>query len=501
MKTFIKTKVVKYPNLAKFCENKPEVVKSYVKHFETQDEAEKNLRNKIKLAYKEEKPGHKKCIGTACDISSLFAEAKAEESFSACGWRVLEESVRANAATSVHSTEHDDGGVDNDVDNDDGADNDGRFNDYGADDDDSNDNDSNDDGDNDDGSEDDIIVDKFNLSLAFKQFTEYLQAKGKQVGFYVDCNLQELLALSNVLLLKTNEHEASLIEFIGSQNLNNYQHVLIEKYTDTSNNVEPLTFNSIMAILKTLNKFKFTRREIKEKINDVAKLANDDDYQLIDILINCINKLPDHERLHEEVCETELICTFLDSIITPLFHDVNNGKLFRWLNTMVYDTDSKRPDGHMSQLEERIIKLPTGFVEVKPSKSRTNSQITHEDSIRLSNFCKDALEKNNMKALIAIQAVGYYVTFYMFTQESSDVYVMCELLSINAPKSISELPEFFTHFDQLKQVMLCYKERSCLKEDSTSYNSTKKHKLCPSEMKSVINVKKPKGTHASISFK
>lgn len=89
----------------------------------------------------------------------------------------------------------------------------------------------------------------------------------------------------------------------------------------------------------------------------------------------------------------------------------------------------------------------------------------------------------------------------MFTQESSDVYVMCELLSINAPKSISELPEFFTHFDQLKQVMLCYKERSCLKEDSTSYNSTKKHKLCPSEMKSVINVKKPKGTHASISFK
>lgn len=76
------------------------------------------------------------------------------------------------------------------------------------------------------------------------------------------------------------------------------------------------------------------------------------------------------------------------------------------LNTMVDDTDTKRPDGHMSQFEERTIQFSTGFIEVKPSTSRTSSQKTHEDTIRLVNFCKDATEKKNMKSIIAVQAVG-----------------------------------------------------------------------------------------------
>ena len=60
--------------------------------------------------------------------------------------------------------------------------------------------------------------------------------------------------------------------------------------------------------------------------------------------------------------------------------------LFDKLNTMVDDTENKRPDGYMFQLEERIIKFSTGFIEVKPAKSRTSTQKTHEGTIRLDSI-------------------------------------------------------------------------------------------------------------------
>lgn len=51
MKLFISSKAVKYPNLIKFCESKPQIVKAYIKHFDTYEEAIKNIKNKMKLSY------------------------------------------------------------------------------------------------------------------------------------------------------------------------------------------------------------------------------------------------------------------------------------------------------------------------------------------------------------------------------------------------------------------------------------------------------------------
>lgn len=45
------------------------------------------------------------------------------------------------------------------------------------------------------------------------------------------------------------------------------------------------TFNSIVSVLRGLNS-NSGRRSVKEQINDIAKLADDKDYKMIDILIN-----------------------------------------------------------------------------------------------------------------------------------------------------------------------------------------------------------------------
>jgi hypothetical protein len=74
------------------------------------------------------------------------------------------------------------------------------------------------------------------------------------------------------------------------------------------------------------------------------------------------------------------------------------------------------------ELEQRRTKFSTGFVEVKPDKGRSDTLKTHEDTLRLVNFCKDTLDKKNVKSMIAVQAVGKsevkYQFFYDFTYYS-----------------------------------------------------------------------------------
>lgn len=47
------------------------------------------------------RPNSKRGIGFSCNITSLYAEAKAEGSVTASEWQALEESVRSNGSTFI----------------------------------------------------------------------------------------------------------------------------------------------------------------------------------------------------------------------------------------------------------------------------------------------------------------------------------------------------------------------------------------------------------------
>lgn len=83
---------------------------------------------------------------------------------------------------------------------------------------------------------------------------------------------------------------------------------------------------------------------------------------------------------------------------------------------MVRDSESKRPDGQMSQIEGRIIMFSTGYIKVKATKHRTSSQKTHEDTLHLVEFCKNTLEMKNMKAAFAVQHMYGIMTHYPYVE-------------------------------------------------------------------------------------
>ncbi|KAG0943531.1 hypothetical protein G6F57_003911 [Rhizopus arrhizus] len=193
------------------------------------------------------------------------------------------------------------------------------------------------------------------------------------------------------------------------------------------------------------------------------------------------------ERLEDDIREAELIGTFLDPILNPIFHDPEKNRLFRWLNAGVEDTESLRPDGNVFELEQRRIKFSTGYVEVKPDKSRSDILKTHEDLLRLVSFCKDTLDKKDVKSMVAVQAVGYYVTIYMFSLEATGLYLLTELYSFNVPKSISELPQFVMHLDEIKKIMVCYQE-NCVLANDIHKESRKRMSIQQQNTRNILNI-------------
>lgn len=84
----------RYPNLIKFSNQQPETVKNYIKHFNTEEDATKNLQHKMKVAFHNVKGKKKRGPGLGVNLDSLFAAAKAEDTIVTESWNTLGTSVK-----------------------------------------------------------------------------------------------------------------------------------------------------------------------------------------------------------------------------------------------------------------------------------------------------------------------------------------------------------------------------------------------------------------------
>ncbi|KAI9315490.1 hypothetical protein BX666DRAFT_2028399 [Dichotomocladium elegans] len=391
----------------------------------------------MRIAFKNVKPESSKRPGTKFDLTALFAEAKAEMRIASSAWTTLGSAVERDTAG-------DDGGAQV-IDGKDGGHND--------------------------------------TAKTFSEYKHSAEMQAKSKGFYLETDLQEMLSLSDVMLLKENEYSADQLRHFGMATLENLRSKIIDKYIDANVKFDIDLQNKIIEILQSLDLKKETRT-IKEKINYLATTVDDKDYRMLDILINW-QVIPPFTRVGEEIGEAELQGNYLDPILTPLFHFPSEGRYFRWLNKQVPETETLRPDGHIYKMDQRRIGFSVGYVEVKPEESQPKKR--HEDMVRLVVFCKDTLEQKNMKAMIAIQAVD-------------DIYYMVELYSFEIPKYLSQLPQLLISFTQLKRIMVC-SEENCVSTEPHHRPLKRTYKLTHDEMEKILNVKKPKTSCLSLQFK
>ncbi|KAG0732824.1 hypothetical protein G6F16_013861 [Rhizopus arrhizus] len=98
----------------------------------------------------------------------------------------------------------------------------------------------------------------------------------------------------------------------------------------------------------------------------------------------------------------ELIVSFLDPILSPIFHRPDKNKLFVWLNRQDESTAVSKPNAIMMATPQKSSDVTLGYVEVKSDDSMSNPELAFVDLVRLGTFGRTLmLRKSNRKRLVS----------------------------------------------------------------------------------------------------
>ncbi|KAI9005459.1 hypothetical protein CLU79DRAFT_685617, partial [Phycomyces nitens] len=106
-----------------------------------------------------------------------------------------------------------------------------------------------------------------------------------------------------------------------------------------------------------------------------------------------------------------------------------------------------------------------GFSEVKRQSMAGNHYLVNWDLLRLAVFGKNAIDGNNLSGNLAIHVVGNYITFYLIKLHADGLYIMTELVRLQFPMSVMEVPAYITNFSRLKSVINIF-ENICKPESN-----------------------------------
>ncbi|KAI9489606.1 hypothetical protein BDB00DRAFT_842195 [Zychaea mexicana] len=227
------------------------------------------------------------------------------------------------------------------------------------------------------------------------------------------------------------------------------------------------------------------------QLANMMERTQDHNIPILQILINCVTKLSKTEKNYI-VKETELITNYLDPVISPMFHDPDNNRLFRWLNQKNNaDTkeESTRPDGGMTVVNQLQNVYALGFVEVKAIDACGNCTLTHMDTLRLAIFCKSTLDKDDVKCAIGVQAVGTYVTFFLCTIEQEALYPFVKIGRLDVPTSFENLPSFLSQLDTCARIINTYNTFCVKRRQEESARSMIRPSLTQAQLMDVLHLK------------
>ncbi|KAG1582409.1 hypothetical protein G6F48_009178 [Rhizopus delemar] len=212
------------------------------------------------------------------------------------------------------------------------------------------------------------------------------------------------------------------------------------------------------------------RYEIKMEIISLYKNADRKDTFALDILLNCLNKLPDFES-DAPVGEMELITNFLDPVFSPVFHSPQKKIALKWLNRNETNTSASRPNGVFSSTSYKHSgAVASGYCEVKPSDVN-DFHLVYKDLYRLAMFSKTMLERKSYQMVICVQAVVLkeIERLYDMLPKIDNLKQLCELYYTCDSQYKHEIPQ--AHVDDFTDLINPKKKRKSSKNHITlSFN-------------------------------
>ncbi|SAM03024.1 hypothetical protein [Absidia glauca] len=175
--------------------------------------------------------------------------------------------------------------------------------------------------------------------------------------------------------------------------------------------------------------------------------------------------IPSHGPHNTEIPEATLITRYIVPLLQPLF---DNDNLNIKLDFTATDLSEKykRPSSFSGCPVCSITVFPhqtdkdinNDYNEIKGSSMTDNHRLENWDLIRLGFFAKQSIDSNNLDGNVCIHIVAPFLVFYLVKLQSdgmcrSRLYTMTELLRLQLPMSISELPAYLTNLSGLKSVI------------------------------------------------
>ncbi|KAI9495049.1 hypothetical protein BDB00DRAFT_870762 [Zychaea mexicana] len=136
-------------------------------------------------------------------------------------------------------------------------------------------------------------------------------------------------------------------------------------------------------------------------------------------LANLVSKLPSI-ALDKDVNETELCSRFVEPFLAGLFNDLAKGIYLHWTNERTLEAKANknaqsRPDLCVTKCCGVNWTTSLAYGEAKPAAYSSDNYLVCRDIIKVTIFCKEALDKQLFEGILGIQVIGRMIVFYLLT--------------------------------------------------------------------------------------
>ncbi|KAI8370219.1 hypothetical protein BD560DRAFT_396753 [Blakeslea trispora] len=163
----------------------------------------------------------------------------------------------------------------------------------------------------------------------------------------------------------------------------------------------------------------------------------------------------------KSVKESELTSSYVHPILSSLFSFENNRPFHCNVREETGEEVVQRPDYRVDLYDSNDQFVSSDlFGEIKPKQSiKKSSHLIFKDAYRLGAFCKNAIKKYRMKAVLAVQVVDASFAFYLVAHDGNKFYTMTELDTLLFPFSFEKFDFSLTTLLKLGYILQVYQSK------------------------------------------
>ncbi|KAI8576499.1 hypothetical protein K450DRAFT_201942 [Umbelopsis ramanniana AG] len=307
---------------------------------------------------------------------------------------------------------------------------------------------------------DHLIVNGFNLSYAFHQLQQSVSAKWKHS---LEEHVHLALASTSVLWLTRNRYPQDVSAFISYANWNAAVDSVEEMYGIKRQPIPLVVTSSLISIVDDLLNEKINREQANVRMISLSLEPNA--HKFAKALGLLLQKLP-NQPLEEDFGEAELCTRFVDPFLCGLFDSPDHNVYLRWTNESTLEAKSangsnERPDICITKSLGVRWTTNLGYGEAKSAARDQDNYLICWDLLKVTIFCKEALDSQQMEGMLGMQIIGRTIKFYLLVLPASGLYGLIDLAVIKLPDSLQNLTSFVTEVANVLKVLDAF-DRVCV---------------------------------------